>query len=1089
MSRYTPSAQAWIDGIALSAVVVSVLAGIPFDVSPAQWLALLLLMVGGAFAHLFPIRSTFNGATFQVTNVFLVAGAVILPAPLLTPLVLVSMTPGAWLQRHRPGTLVRWAFNTAQTALAVHGAAAVSRLTHGAQLNDLNDLAGLVLTAAVFTVVQEALVGVVISLNHRKPLLTTDTFTLSSMLSNGLINMLGITVGGLWLAKPVLLVVVFPLLVIAHRLTRDAYLAEMAQIDAKTGLHNSRHFEQVLEDELAHSLRLGRPLAVLFADVDLLRQVNNRYGHLAGDRVLREISNVMRGVMRPNDVVARFGGEEFVALLPGTDPEEAQRLAERVRAAVADHRFTLDDGAEIHSTISIGIASLPDDGTDVPTLIKQADLAMYCAKQTRNAVVRAQTTPPSSAQGTPPDERPVLPQSLLLAATRPSRLAPFALWGWVAAGALATAWSVAHVAGDSAGWATLLPFIGLAVCSEFMQVRVYEADRQTVSYSFTIAVTMAALTMYPEGAPLVSLSAALFHVSMVLRHRHLSKALFNLVTPPLAATLAGSVYSVARPHSPEFDQAHLFAALLAVITFYVFNAGTIWVMVSLHTGRPLRDVVRTSSWYYHLAEIFIGLTGAFLGGAHERLGLLGAIMFAVPLLIMQSTLAFLARTDRKTIATLEYQAMHDLLTGLPNRTLLRDRLQQLLLGSHRDRRPLSLLIIDLDRFKDVNDAFGHHYGDLLLKDIGQRFVGTLRESDTIARLGGDEFAVLLPGADGDTANELARRIIAALEQPFLLEGHRLDVQASVGIAVYPDHGADADTLLRRADIAMYAAKQSNTGSAVYAFEHDNNSADRIALAGELRDSLSRDELVLHYQPQIEYGSGRVTGVEALVRWKHAGLGLIPPDGFIPLAEQTGLIRPLGTWVLNEALRQVSLWQHMGLEIPVAVNLSMRNLHDPELPETIQRLLARWKVPADRLRLEITESSLMADPPRALAILNRVRAAGVHFAIDDFGTGYSSLAYLKRLPVDEIKIDKSFVQQMAGDDNDAAIVRSTIGLGHDLGLNVVAEGVEDRAAWDMLGRLGCDSAQGYYVSRPMSGKEIVRWLVQPPEAVRELQAIA
>ncbi len=1084
MARYTPTAQLWIDVVVLAAVVASVLAGLPFDATAAQLLAFLVLALAGAIAHLFPVWSVFKGSAFQVTNVFIVAAAVVLPAPLLTPLVIAMVTPDTWRQRHKPGALVRWAFNAAQTIVAIHAAGFIARTSDAAELLDVADLAILLLAAGTFTFVQEALVAAVISLNQRKPLVTAGTFTVPALLSNGLINVFGVLVGGLWIVRPVLLTLVLPMLLVVYRLTRDAYLAQWAQIDTKTGLHNSRFFEQSLDDEIAHSQRMRRPLAVVFADVDLLRQVNNRYGHLAGDRVLSEIANVFSSLARQNDVVARFGGEEFVALMPGTDRDEAQRHAERLRAAVAGHVIKLDDGAEIRSTVSIGIAMLGENGNDAATLIQEADLAMYRAKQTRNAVACAEghATPQPVTPSVALDHHPGPSSS-----SRPSPAAPFALWAWIGAGSLATILSLSAVARDP-GWAAVLPFIGLALVAEFMHVRLYEADREVIGYSFTIAVAMAAMVVYPPGAPLASLAAAFARVAIVSRQRQFAKAMFNLVTTPLATGIAAGLYSILAPPDFEFNERQVVGALLAVLACYLVNGGAVWTMVSLHTGRPLRDVVGRSP-LNHLTAILIGLTGAFLGAAHERLGPLGIVMFIVPLMIMQFTLAFVARTDRKTIAALEYQAMHDLLTGLPNRTLLRDRLQQALLSSHRDRRPVSLLVIDLDRFKDVNDAFGHHYGDVLLKETGERFLGVLRESDTIARLGGDEFAVLLPGADGEAARELAGRIVTALEQPFLLEGHRLDVQASVGIAVYPEHGSDADTLLRRADIAMYAAKQSSTGSAVYAFEQDNNSADRIALAGELRDSLNRDELVLHYQPQVEYGSGRVTGVEALVRWRHDGLGLVPPDGFIPLAEQTGLIRPLGTWVLNEALRQVSLWRHMGLEIPVAVNLSMRNLHDPDLPEIIERLLARWQVPSELLRLEITESSLMVDPPRAMAILNRIRAAGVHFAIDDFGTGYSSLAYLKRLPVDEIKIDKSFVQQMAGDENDAAIVRSTIGLGHDLGLRVVAEGVEDRAAWNLLGELGCDSAQGYYVGRPMVGKEIVRWLVQPSEAVRELQAIA
>jgi len=424
---------------------------------------------------------------------------------------------------------------------------------------------------------------------------------------------------------------------------------------------------------------------------------------------------------------------------------------------------------------------------------------------------------------------------------------------------------------------------------------------------------------------------------------------------------------------------------------------------------------------------------------------------------------------------LEHQALHDALTDLPNRVLLHDRLQSAISAAVRGSGSVALLVMDLDRFKEVNDTFGHQCGDLLLGQVGQRLRGSLRELDTIARLGGDEFAILLPMATVDDAARTAERLISALQEPFAVGGLQLELDASVGIALAPDHGTDADTLLRRADVAMYVAKRGNTGWATYDAEQDQHSPARLALVGELRRAIDANELSLHYQPKVTYKAERVTCVEALVRWNHPQHGMLSPDQFVPIAEQTGLIRPLSRWVLEAAIRQSSQWWQEGLDIAVAVNLSMRNLHDPEIVDMIEELLQRWGVPAARLIVEITESSLMADAARAMEVLTRLRQMGVGISIDDFGTGYSSLAYLKRLPVDELKIDKSFVLHMAHDENDHAIVRSTIGLAHDLGLSVVAEGVEDEAAWDLLTALGCDIAQGYYVSRPLPASELTRWL--------------
>jgi diguanylate cyclase (GGDEF)-like protein/PAS domain S-box-containing protein len=431
---------------------------------------------------------------------------------------------------------------------------------------------------------------------------------------------------------------------------------------------------------------------------------------------------------------------------------------------------------------------------------------------------------------------------------------------------------------------------------------------------------------------------------------------------------------------------------------------------------------------------------------------------------------------------LRHQAFHDPLTGLPNRALLHDRLEQAIRLAHRDGGPLALLLMDLDRFKEVNDTLGHQQGDALLQQVCQRLRDALRASDTVARLGGDEFAVLLPETDEAGATAVARQLLRVLEQPFLLEGQPVDVGASLGLALHPAHGTDAATLLRRADVAMYVAKRAGGGYTVFSAEHDRHSPDRLALVGELRQAIEQEQLTLHYQPKVGVRTGTVTGVEALVRWQHPERGLIPPDRFIPLAEQTGLIRPLTRWVLNAALRQCNTWRQAGLEIPVSVNLSMRNLHDPELPEVIAKLLARWGVPPTGLRVEVTESAVMADPGRAMEVLGQLRALGLEIAIDDFGTGYSSLGYLKRLQVTQLKIDRSFVQHMATDGSDLAIVHATIAMGHNLGLTVVAEGVEEKFAWELLTRLGCDAAQGYYLSRPLPVPELLEWLRDSPWAV-------
>lgn len=424
---------------------------------------------------------------------------------------------------------------------------------------------------------------------------------------------------------------------------------------------------------------------------------------------------------------------------------------------------------------------------------------------------------------------------------------------------------------------------------------------------------------------------------------------------------------------------------------------------------------------------------------------------------------------------LTHQALHDALTDLPNRTLLRDRLQQAILAAERDGRPLALLLMDLNRFKDVNDTFGHHYGDALLQQLGASLHRVLRESDTVARLGGDEFAVLLPATDTVGASLAVGKILSVLERPFEIDGHVFDVGASIGVALYPEHGEDATALMRHADVAMYAAKRSGVGSVTYSLEQDRNDPDRLALTRELRGAADDEQMLLHYLPQVDLKTGGAEQVEALIRWEHPERGFMAPGRFISLAEDTGLMKPLTRWVFGEALRQCAEWNKRGLDIRVAVNVSARSLHDPELVDTIAGALASCGVKPSNLEVEITESSLVVDPDRAMATLSALHDMGVWISIDDFGSGYSSLAHLKRLPIDAIKIDRSFVTDMAANSDNAFIVRSIIELGHNLGLLVVAEGVENQTTMDMLAGWGCDMAQGFYLSRPLSPDAYVRWL--------------
>ncbi len=394
-----------------------------------------------------------------------------------------------------------------------------------------------------------------------------------------------------------------------------------------------------------------------------------------------------------------------------------------------------------------------------------------------------------------------------------------------------------------------------------------------------------------------------------------------------------------------------------------------------------------------------------------------------------------------------------------------------------------VMLLDLDRFKEVNDTLGHHFGDELLRDLGPRLAEVIGPDGLVARLGGDEFAVLPAEATGDAGEleDVARRLIKCVQQPVVVDDMALEVGVSIGVARFPRDGDDPHSLLRSADVAMYAAKEAHSGCKVYAAALDRHSVRRLSVLSEFRRALDSDEIVVFYQPIMYMDGTRVHGAEGLVRWEHPELGLLPPSDFLPIVEQTGLIGPLTRHVLEQAVAQCAAWRRAGRELTVSVNLSVRNLLDPDLPGLIGDLLSLYSLVPEALQLEITESMLMSDPDRSLVTLTRLNQLGVGLSVDDYGTGYSSLANLRRLPIDELKIDRSFVSPMLSDESDLIIVRSTINLGHDLGLKVVAEGVEDEATLHRLAGLGCDFAQGYHFSKPLAPAAFNEWIGLPVEA--------
>lgn len=424
----------------------------------------------------------------------------------------------------------------------------------------------------------------------------------------------------------------------------------------------------------------------------------------------------------------------------------------------------------------------------------------------------------------------------------------------------------------------------------------------------------------------------------------------------------------------------------------------------------------------------------------------------------------------------EQAAFLDPTTQLPNRPAFLLAIERAIHGVENESAgPLALLILDLDGFKAVNDSLGLAAGDALLRQVGERLTGKLRAIDVVARIGGDEFALLLPQADSRQATTAARLLLQAMRQPFVIDGQQLDLGASIGIALYPDHGVDPYMLVQRADIALHTAKVGIAGYTLYDPSLDSDSADRLILLSDLRRAIEQEQFELHYQPKVDLISRRVMGVEALIRWRHPREGVLLPGRFIPLLEQTGLIRSLMPWLANEAMRFARCLQELGHPLTVSINLSVRNLLDPQLADTLAEPLAAHHLDPALIELEITESAVMDEPERACLMLERLSQMGFRLAIDDFGTGYSSFSYLKRMPVNTIKIDKSFVLGMLSDSNDTAIVRTSVELAHHLGLEIVAEGVETAELLESLTGIACDSAQGYFLSRPLTSDALIDWV--------------
>lgn len=651
------------------------------------------------------------------------------------------------------------------------------------------------------------------------------------------------------------------------------------------------------------------------------------------------------------------------------------------------------------------------------------------------------------------------------------------LWAFLAAVTVIgfTALVVAELRLDPAELAQLarLPLFWalavLVVLGELRPVMVSSSTAVGGTYPSTM-FTFAVLLHF--GLPVAVLMQAVgVAVNGIVTRKAAHRVTFNIAQSTLAFTAAAVVLGlfgiVPSPAGPWLPSAgDLFAIALSGTAYFAARAVLVCGAVALHERRSITRVLRATAGPQSLVYTgLLGLAPLVVVVMDESPGMVP--LFVAPLAAVYFTATLSMRRD--------HQAMHDELTGLPNRKMLIVSTEEALAEARQDER-VGLFLLDLDRFKEVNDTMGHPVGDRLLQMVAHRLTHSVRPGDVVARLGGDEFAVLLPSIrDAHAAREVAARLRAALTEPVRLEGMTFDMDGSVGIALYPDHAPDFELLLQRADVAMYLAKEGRTGVELYQPDKDRNSPERLSLLGDLRRAVDNRELRLHYQPKVGLTSGKVRGVEALLRWRHPVRGTVPPGEFIPLAEQSYLMRQLTEYVIDAALEQAARWWHTGLRVQISVNISARDLLDSALPDQLEAGLTRYRLPPAAIQLEVTERILMGDQAYTAETIKALAALGVPLALDDFGTGYSSLIRLQRLAISEVKIDASFVQRIAESPDDDRIVRSIVDLVRSLGLRSVAEGVETDEIAMRLAEMGCDMGQGWLFGQPMPPAEATVWL--------------
>jgi diguanylate cyclase (GGDEF)-like protein len=640
--------------------------------------------------------------------------------------------------------------------------------------------------------------------------------------------------------------------------------------------------------------------------------------------------------------------------------------------------------------------------------------------------------------------------------------------GWCLIGWSLTQLRFSDFSAMGTGFALMATFVLLAELRPLLVAGSPDSNGVTITTCFVFAI------LFHWGLPVaIVLQTVATLVGDRAQRRVWWRMAFNTAQYAVSWAAGGVVLTLAGAHgTPDFP-----AELRVVDVWVIVVAAMAYFLINdLIVGQALALLSNSSLWREVREDFGFQLlsSGSLLALAPFVVLALDSSVWLVPLLLVPLLAVYKnASVSREQ----EHASLHDSLTGLPNRKYLLRDADEALEAARQEGTGLALCLLDLDRFKEVNDTLGHQVGDRLLQLVAARLSAAVRPTDTVARLGGDEFAVMFRDVDQAEAEALTRRLLAAFDDVFAGDGMFFDLDVSIGVSMHPQHADSFESLLRRADVAMYLAKHDRAGIRMYDPALDQHSTERLALLGELRRAIDDGQLVLHYQPKAELATGQVSGVEALVRWYHPVRGLVPTDVFVPLAEQTGLMRPLTDHVVRAAVSQIAAWRAAGIIVPVAINVSVRDLHDPQFAVALRQTCEREGVPASAIQLEITEGTLIDDPTRTEEVLRELADFGVALSLDDFGTGYSSLRHLKRLPVREIKIDRSFVQRLHLDADDAAIVRSIIDLGDALGLRVVAEGVETLETWHRLAAMGCDEAQGWYLARPMAAVHATEWLLQ------------